>query len=99
MVPGGFGKGSQGEGSPLVSSSTLPLALPLTVCMNSGHPPLSPQSISLSEMKLTHECHVLLMVVLEKPMELEENLATERGNTHRLAGGILLPRWLVESDS
>lgn len=39
VVPGGFGNGSQGEGSPVFSSSTLPLALPLTVCRNSGHAP------------------------------------------------------------
>jgi hypothetical protein len=76
VVPRGLGNGSQGEGSPLVPSGTLPPALPITVCMNSGHSPVFPIYFILSKMKLMHECHVLLMVVLEKPMELEEKLGS-----------------------
>jgi hypothetical protein len=44
--------------------------------MNSGHSPVFPIYFILSKMKLMHECHVLLMVVLEKPMELEEKLGS-----------------------
>lgn len=80
-----------GEGNPLVSSSTLLLALPLTVSMTSGHsPPVSLVSLLGRKMKsilrvpCSNGCS-------EKQTGLDKkSLATGRGITHRLAFDFLL---------
>lgn len=86
-------------GSPLVSSGTLLLALPLNVYMKSGQsPPVSGLFLRLqNEMNVWVSCS---NGCSEKQMGLGKNsLATARRNTHRLAVDFLLLRWLVDSDS